>query len=522
MAEFQISKDQLKKLIHRDCELFFSFYLGEELTLDIPEFHKEIWDEILELLERISDPAMLTGTLNKLLGVPREHSKTTIIKLACVLFLRYSRLSFLAYISNTFGTALNAVKDIHAWFKSSQDQELYGPFVHEKASEQSGEYLFTIMTPYSDRPKAIIMKAFGVVTQIRGTVIKNKRPDLMVFDDVESRETADSPQLQLKLDTWCMGTAMKSMAKLGLVIFIGNMMADTTLLARLSKEPEWGAVVFGSIIRGADGQLKPLWGPSANYDPNEPSTHGRWTLNALLEDYAKFRRLGTGHVWESEMMNLTAKDILGDSLARAIRRVMPNPEEIEMGFITLDPAFGDKSWHDESALTVHVQLHGDQIPHVIDGRHGRWNEDQILDNLLDLSYRWGLATWMIESVAAQKLLISVFRLTLTVRGMSPETFLMLPLLAGKESKASRIWAFRSAVAVGSYGIGEDCVEIFDRVDAFTPGVEHDDIEDSASMGLLGWAQHGQLVKSQGRQDVVGRLFAQHGTGAPTSGTQMGW
>ena len=510
MAEYQISKEQLKRLIRTDCETFFSFYLGEELTLDVPEFHKEIWDELLALLDRINEPEMLTGTLSKLLGVPREHSKTTTIKLACILFLRYSRLSFLAYISNTFGAALNAIKDIHAWFKSNQDQELYGPWTHEKASEQSGEYLFTIHTPLSDKPKSIIMKAFGVVTQIRGTVIKNRRPDLMVFDDVESRETAESPTLQAKLDAWCLGTAIKSMAKLGIAIFIGNMLSDTTLLARLSKEEEWGPVVFGSIIKDRNGNLRPLW-------------EGRWTLEGLLADYARYRRLGTGHVWESEMMNLTTKDILGDSLVNALRRAMPIPDEVEAGFITLDPAFGDKSWHDESAITVHVQLIGEQVPYVIDGVHGRWNEDQVLDQMLELSYRWGIATWMIESVAAQKLLISVFRLTLTIRGLSPETFVMLPLLAGKESKNTRIWAFRSAVANQSYGISENCTEIFERLDAYTPGVEHDDIEDSAAMGLIGWAHHGMLVKSQGRQDVVGRLFSHIDSGGePVSGTQMGW
>ena len=247
MAEIEFDKAQLIELIRYDCELFFGFYLGEELTLDVPEMHKEVWDEFLSILEEVDQPGELVGVLKKLIGIPREHAKTTIVKLACVLFLRYSRFSFLAYVSNTFGAALNAIKDIRDFFKLARDIELYGPIDEEKSSETVGEMIYWISTPLSQRPKLVIMKAFGVNTQIRGTLIKNRRPDLLVFDDVESRETADKPENQAKLDAWCLGTAFKSMAKGGLCIFIGNMINDTTLLARLSKLAEWRPVVFGSL-----------------------------------------------------------------------------------------------------------------------------------------------------------------------------------------------------------------------------------------------------------------------------------
>ena len=94
MAEVRLSKEELKSAIQRDCVLFFSFYLQDELTMEVPDFHEEIWDELLEYLDRVNDPNMLVGVIRKLLAVPREHAKTTIIKLAVILFLRYSPLSF--------------------------------------------------------------------------------------------------------------------------------------------------------------------------------------------------------------------------------------------------------------------------------------------------------------------------------------------------------------------------------------------------------------------------------------------
>ncbi len=484
-------REQLLAAIRVDCEVFLAVYLGEELTLEIPDFHKELWDEFLDLLHRVNDPTMLTGVLKKLLGVPREHAKTTLVKLAIILLFRYSRLSFCAYVSNTHGAALNAIKDIRDWFRSPNDANLYGETEVLKSSETDGLFILNIGLADGTR-KTVILRAFGVGTQIRGTLIMSKRPDILVFDDVESNETASNPQQQMKLDTWCMGTALKSMAKLGICIFIGNMINKTTLLARLAKEKEWNPTVFGSIIR-RDGTLRPLW-------------EGRWTLNALLEDYATFRRLGTGHVWEAEMMNLTAEDLFGASFDSIVSPPTPMPEHIIGGFICLDPAFGLNAWNDDSAITVHALLEGMDIPIVVDSTVGKWREERLFDEMLAMSYKWGLATWIIESQAAQKLLLTVFRQVCVIRGMSPETFIMLPLLAGRDSKYARIIAFREAVATGSYAIAEDQTELITLLDTYSVAVEHDDLVDSGSFGLRVWDLHGSLVKALGRQDIAGRLL----------------
>lgn len=494
MAEYTVDKDELLRLIRHDCETFLAFYIGPELTLGVPEFHKELWDEFLELLEEVNNPQFLVGILKKLLGVPREHAKTTLVKLAVLLLLRYSRLTFCAYVSNTFPSAHNAIKDIKTWMESEQECQLYGEPRRIKSSESEGIYIMDIWVPGQMKPKRVIMKAFGQGTQIRGMLIDSKRPDLLIFDDIESDETAGSPIQQAKLDKWALGTALKAMAKMGVCIFIGNMIQETSLLARLSKEKEWRPTVFGSIIRAKDGTIRALW-------------EERWTLEALLLDYGAFRRLGTGHVWEAEMMNLTGKDILGEKLDNAIRLPRPLPDQIEAGFICLDPAFGLKAWNDESAITVHVRLHGGDVPLVAESVHGRFSEERLFDEMLATSFRWGIRTWVIEAVAAQRLLIPLFRSYLIQRGMSPDMLLMLPIIAGKESKASRIVAFRSSAAAGSYGIAEEEQELVTKLEEYSPDtVKHDDLCDSAAFGTLIWNVYGTLVESQGTSNVAGMLM----------------
>lgn len=508
MAQYQIDREQLLKAIRYDCETYLSFYLGDELTLEVPDFHEEIWDEFLALIDEVNDPTKLVGIMKKLLGVPREHAKTTLTKLAILLMLRYSRLSFVAYISNTYNAALNALKDIRDWITSPQEVELYGQPYMIKNSESVGEFIYRISVPGRMDQKTIIMKAFGVETQIRGTLLMNKRPDFMVFDDVESRETAANKIQQDKLDAWCMGTAIRAMAKLGVCVFIGNMISETSLLARLAKEKEWRPTVFGAIIR-RNGVLRALW-------------EGRWTLQALLESYAADRRIGVGHVWEAEMMNLTGKEIFGESLKNAIRPPKPVPDQIGAGFLCLDPAFGLNAWNDESAITVHVRTIDGDIPILVGSNAGRWKEERVFDELVALSYYWGITTWVIEAVAAQSLLIPLFRLLLVQRGMSPELFLMLPVIGGKNSKASRIVAFRNAVSLGSYAIAEEEQDYIIRLEQYSPDtVDHDDLCDSGAYGPIAWHLYGTLIQGRGRQDVAGAIMGLGGNGNTFSQLDMG-
>lgn len=144
---------------------------------------------------------------------------------------------------------------------------------------------------------------------------------------------------------------------------------------------------------------------------------------------------------------------------------------------------------------------------IVELIHSKYREEQLFDEMVAASYRWGLTTWVIESQAAQKLLIPLFRAFLIQRGMMPELFLMIPILAGKESKASRILAFRTIVAKGSYGVSVSCQELIEKLKAYSPdSTEKDDVQDSASYGTIVWSLHGHTIQGQGRQDVAGLIM----------------
>lgn len=484
-----INRAELLMAIRHDCVTFFAFYLQEELTMSVPDFHVEIWDELLVLIEELNRPGLI-GRLQKLFAVPREHAKSTIAKLATILFLKYTPLKFCLYTSKTVGHAKNAIRDILIWLSSSQETQLYGPLITVKSSETEALWIVKVaLRPggISQPPtyKTVIFKALGADTQVRGLLILNVRPDFIVVDDIEDNDNT-TPDLQPKLDEWFFGPFLKAFARRAFVLFIGNMIRKTTILARLAKDPEWHPTVFGCLVKDkTTGTLRPLW-------------LGRHTVASLLKEYTSYRNMGVGHLWEAEMMNLTQDEIFTDKMDTVIRLMTPSPESLTSGFLALDPAFGKNTWNDDAAITAHARIAGSQIPTLIDSWVGKGNEEFLFDKLLEFSYKWGISTWLIESVAAQKLLMSIFKLLMQNRLMNTELILILPVSTGGEAKSSRIIAQRNAFNSGSYGLVDSQEHVLDRFRTYDPNVKKpDDLVDSAAYGIIGWQMYNEQIISKG-------------------------
>lgn len=485
----ELSIGQLKEAMRTDCVTFLAFHLGDELTLEVPDLHIEIWDELVAMVRKVNLDTWV-GHIQKLFCVPRGHAKSTLTKLAVILFLRYSRIRFALYASLTSNVAKAAAKDIVKWLTSDSSTHVWGENpkqMVEKANDTEQLWILNINT-YEHGVKRVIIKALGADQQVRGTLIDNQRPELIVIDDCEDNDTAATDQSQTKLDTWLMGNLLKASARRSIRIMLGNMINNRTILYRLSKDPKWNPTVYGAIIRDkATGILKPLW-------------PGLYTLAQLLEEYKEYRKIGAGHVWVYEMMNMTMESVFKTELSNAIRIPRPLPEQVTSGIITLDPAFGQKAWHDNAALVVHAKVEGSIIPHMVESRKGKWTEDQILDQLLELSFYWNLSTWGIESAAAQKLLIPLFKAMLKDRLLDPSLFTMIGLPNGGTAKNSRILAAARAVGAQSYGIVEEEEELFLAYSTFDPTIDNknDDLPDAGAYGPIAWAQAGNQIDDAGR------------------------
>ena len=426
----QASSSEVNQRLKTDYNFFAEFFLADQLDRKSPEFHTQTWEYMTS-----------TAILRVLLAIPREHAKTTQAKLSVVWHFMFTERRFCVYLSNTNAVALAACKDIFEFFKCPNYVALYGPIVVETESEGRSLWKFTI-TLFNGRKKKCILRATGANQQMRGINIDNQRPDLAVVDDVEDLENTESEHLQKKLDKWMFATFIKALTKEHKIIWIGNMLRKTSLLARLATKGEfkerWTSLVLGAIIRNPEtGEFEPLW----------PEL---WSMNALRVDYQEYVALNQAESWFCEMMNLPGVGEHGFQMEDMHYTLLQNPEDYLATFITIEPAFGLNAHNDSTAIVVHgIPKTG--IPHVIAYRVGKFIERQMFDEAMALSRYWKSWTWGIERVAAQKVLLTLFELYL-LKAQEYRVVLMPLMPSGNEAKASRITAFVNLMKSKEYAL----------------------------------------------------------------------
>jgi hypothetical protein len=473
-----------------DAEFFIEFFLAEQLDMPVPEFHKEIWGLLTDLeKERI------------LLAIPRDHAKTTLAKLVVIWYWLFTEHRFCAYLSNTAPIAKGACRDIIAFVQENANFiEVFGRVKIVKQSENEGLWIFELTMP-NGRVKTCMLRALGQGQQMRGINIDNQRPDIAVVDDVEDNDNTESETQQKKLDRWMFGPFLKALARRKKILWLGNMLTKTSLLARLSRNPRWNPVVFGSLVKDTvSQQLRPLW-------------PGKWSVEALKEDFKEYKDNGLIETWMCEMMNMPGHGENGFSLEQINYMPMLTPDTIQAAWITIDPAFGQNAENDETSIAVHAIPTQGGVPMTVAVSHGKFDEYRMLSEALSLAIYWNAWVWGIEAVAAQRLLISLFSVLLAGRGMSGRVE-MIPLMAGRgDPKYSRIRAFVNLMANKEWAIPDEDIDITNQILSydFRKKEQEDDIVDSCAYGPMMMEMYlAVILASASGEDFASDSNSQHG------------
>lgn len=484
--EVDVERAEIQGALRESGELFIETMLGEELTSPVPLFHKEVWQ-------------LMTNTAvgRVLLAIPRDHAKTTLAKLAVVWYFRYTSHRFCAYVANTNSRAKDACRDIMGFIKSPNFKAIYGSPRIIKESETESIWIFEIPVD-GGRVKKCILRAIGGNQSMRGINVDNQRPDIAVVDDLEDDDNTGSETLQKNLDRWVFGPFIKALARQKKIIWLGNMLAKTSLLARLSMNPKWNPVVFGCLVKDPDSNMiVPLWAD-------------RWSMEELIEDFNEYRDLGLMETWMCEMMNMPGHGQNGFSLSHMYMIEPPMPDETTAAWLILDPAFGEKETNDDSSITAHV-IRDDGLPVVVEDVTGRFTEAELFDIMLRLARKWNAWAWGIEAVAAQKLLISMFNIFMNLK-LVPNHIELIPLISGRgDPKISRIKAFIGLMGKKEYAIANTMLTFVTQAMEYnmTKKNNRDDLLDSCAYGPLMIEEHLSLIyaanSGQSLTDAIGQI-----------------
>lgn len=365
-----------------NLNLFAALLMGDAMEEMFPETHVAYWALLVN--------AAQSGEreLRYALGLPRGFAKTTLIKLFLCWLIIYTDHRFFLVVSSTLDLAKNVLFDIVEFMSTPNFRGVYGNWDTKVESETKEDVRFRF------RGKFIILKAIGAESSIRGVNVDNERPSVIICEDSQTRESAESEVQNKKFIAWFLGTLLKARSyRRSFVIYIGNMYNEQCLLNQLKNNPRWISLITSAIL--ADGTS--IW----------PRFR---TIESLLGDYEEDKSLGNEHIFLAEVMN-DPKAFMGRhfdmSRAPEYQFSLDDNENFVAGhFIIIDPATGKKKG-DNTAIGIVGVINGKAVIREVVA--DKWGDEATVKEAIKLMVKWRCSLILVEDVAYQSTLENYFR-----------------------------------------------------------------------------------------------------------------
>lgn len=223
--------------------------MPDTFRFSFPVTHKTIW----QLLVQREYESWTGGDQfpQLALGIPRGHAKTTLIKLWVLWCVLFTKRKFFLVCASIEQHSINIIADVVRMLDQSNIKVTFGDW--KKGAETDTK----TMKVFEYRGRKITIFGVGAEGAVRGSNSNNERPDMMIFDDIQTKENADSPIMSKSLESWMIGTAMKAKSPSGCMFaFSGNMFPTPhSILKKLKNNPTWEKFIAGAIL--VDGTA--LW-----------------------------------------------------------------------------------------------------------------------------------------------------------------------------------------------------------------------------------------------------------------------
>lgn len=386
------------------------------------------------------------------LGLPRGFGKTTLIKLFVLWCILFTNKKFILIISSTATLAENFLSDVVDMLNEPNIQRVFGDWRVglEKDTQAIKKFGF--------RGRNIILAGLGAGTSLRGLNLKNERPDVMIFEDVQTRECADSAVESQKLETWMIGTAMKAKSPMGcLFVFVANMYPTKhSILRKLKNNASWTKFIAGGIL--SDGTS--LW------EDLQP-------IKQLENEFRNDLSMGHPEIFYAEVLNdenASSNNLIDLS---KLPRLPYEAGDIPQGnFVIIDPSAGKQN---SDAVAVGYFEVYDASPVLVELVNKKLSPGETIVAALEMALRNNCRLIAIEGVAYQSTLAYWFNFICQQRGVfGIEAVEVYP---GGYSKNSRILEMLKSYSAGELFVSQECQgEVHLQITQWNP-LKKDNVDD---------------------------------------------
>ena len=364
--------NEQKRLIRSNLVNFRSVVLANdsETELKSPQFHYDLSD------------LLLNEKVNVAIEMFRESGKSSYalrtFPLYCLAYPNKKR-DYIVIIKGNQTLASNKLKELVEEYNNN-------PLVkHNLVSikEQNSQAFSVDVKDESGEIINIRIEAYGKGASVRGLSNQDRRPKIIILDDIQDHEDARSETVTETDWNWFLSDII-FLGKTARVFLIGNNLGERCVIEKTinnAKELKFKPIRIPVMIDG-----KPTW-------------EEKQSLEEIEEERANYAAMGKLDIWYAEKMCQALAEESKIFKEEDYRYYSPERKEDLIGrcnlFACLDPASSTNSSACYRAITI-TGVDSENYWFLLDVLYGRWDSAETIDKIFDCVRKYGLRTFHIE------------------------------------------------------------------------------------------------------------------------------
>ncbi len=375
MARTQFDIDLIRRCINDPAYFALVFFRQpgflETGTTKLPDFQKQGF-HLIQQKHKLSAIVW-----------PRDHCKSTLFSKIYPIFEALRRPTYIRIFSAT---------DAQSQKLSSIHNRIFR--THEKIIHYFGSQVTSEETWSAHRrvlANGSIIEYSSVGAETRGATSDLGRPQIIILDDIETREQARSQYLTDNLDEWLFKDLIPSLASgTGRIILLGTVISGISLANRIAtgKMPGWQYIKKAAVDFEA-GTV--LW--------REHPVYGN--LQYWIDERVKLAAINKLSFFASEYMNEYIVDSGNPISPSQIQHYDTLPADATRYFCCIDLAYTKKKYSDKTAYIVFASDPNNNI-YIIEAKKAKLDLTERVNLCFDLFKRYrdnGLYEISIEGYA---------------------------------------------------------------------------------------------------------------------------
>lgn len=354
-------------LIKNTVRLFFQGQYDNPLP--IPYFHEEMWNLCSSKAKQVA------------IAAPRGTAKSTAITHAYVLCSVLFRVKqHVLIVSDTESQAASFLGDIKV--ELTENEDVIREFMIARLVKDSETELIVECT---DKHRFRIL-AKGSEQKVRGLKWRKMRPDLIVGDDLENDEIVLNSDRREKFRRWFFNALLQCGNDDMHVRIVGTILHLDSMLNRLLSNKEWKTAKYAAHGKDFTNLLWPE----------------KYSVEKLKGIRNTFKEDGNLEGYSQEYLNEPVAE--GETYYRDQDFIPMDHLDHELNktyFAAADFAISESERADYTVIVV-AGMDSKGVLHIEDTRRGRWDADEIINELISVQRRYNPEIFTFETEKIDK------------------------------------------------------------------------------------------------------------------------